>query len=72
MAKASARWVTLGSSHERRRGPGRGADAPLPFAYVPGAVVHPDHRTIVLRAWLRVVPNTEHVEAPLPGIDCYD
>ena len=40
--------------------------------YVRGAVVHPDHRTIVLRAWHQVVPNTERIEAPLPGIDWYD
>lgn len=41
-------------------------------AYVRGAVVHPDHRTVVLRAWHRVIPNTERIEAPLPGIDWYD
>ncbi len=40
--------------------------------FVRGAVVHPDHRTIVLRAWHQVIPNTEHIEAPLPGIDWYD
>lgn len=40
--------------------------------YVRGAVVHPDHKTIVLRGWHRTVPNTEEIEAPLPGIDWYD
>lgn len=40
--------------------------------YVRGAIVHPDHRTIVLRGWHRTVPNTERIEAPLPGIDWYD
>lgn len=40
--------------------------------YVRGAVVHPDHRTIVLPAWHRTLPNTERIEAPLPGIDWFD
>ncbi len=40
--------------------------------YVRGAVVHPDHRTIVLRTWHQVVPNTERLEVPVPGVEWYD
>ena len=30
-----------------------------PEAYVKGAISHPDHKTIVLQVWHRVVMNTE-------------
>ncbi|MFO0614106.1 MAG: hypothetical protein U0414_16050 [Polyangiaceae bacterium] len=40
--------------------------------FVRGAVVHPDHKTVVLRAWHRTIPNTEHLEVPVPGVDWYD
>lgn len=41
-------------------------------AYVRGAVTHPDHRTIVLDGWHRVVPNREELAAPVPGVDWLD
>jgi hypothetical protein len=31
-----------------------------PVVYVRGAMRHPDHRTLILRGWHRVLPNTEH------------
>ena len=34
-----------------------------PFAHVKGWVRHPDHKTIVLPYWHRVVPNTEYQSA---------
>jgi hypothetical protein len=40
--------------------------------YVRGAIRHPDHRTIRFDSWRRVIPNREHLEAPLPGIEWYD
>ena len=35
-----------------------------PLTYVRGGVRHPDHRTVVLSTWRRVVPNREAFEAP--------
>jgi hypothetical protein len=40
--------------------------------YVRGAVRHPDHRTIVLRAWRRTIVNRESIEQPIEGIDWID
>jgi hypothetical protein len=40
--------------------------------YVRGAIEHPDHATIVLDAWRRVVPNRESIEAPPVGVDWID
>jgi hypothetical protein len=40
--------------------------------YVRGAVEHPDHATIVLDAWRRVVPNRESIETPPVGVDWID
>jgi len=40
--------------------------------YVRGAVRHPDHATIVLDAWRRVIPNREAIETPPVGVDWID
>jgi hypothetical protein len=33
-------------------------------AYVRGSIRHPDHATVTLREWHRVIPNAQRVEAP--------
>jgi hypothetical protein len=40
--------------------------------YARGAVHHPDHATLVLDVWRRVVPNREEIEAPPVGVDWID
>jgi hypothetical protein len=40
--------------------------------YVRGAVRHPDHGTVLLRAWHLSVPNREELAQPVPGVDWVD
>ena len=56
-AMSAARWVKR-SAEKQRRDP-RQPMTRDPELYARGAVRHPDHATIVLRGWHRVVMNTE-------------
>lgn len=42
------------------------------FVYAKGRVSHPDHKTIVLRCWHRVVMNTEHQAAAMRNVAFLD
>ncbi|NUP05398.1 MAG: hypothetical protein HOW73_04985 [Polyangiaceae bacterium] len=40
--------------------------------YVRGAIVHPDHRTVVFKDWRRTIVNNERLEEPVAGVDWID
>ena len=51
------------SSLEKAYGVSRILEKVDPEAFVKGAIRHPDHKTVVLSFWHRVVPNAEASDA---------
>lgn len=61
---AAARLARAGRAHVADEVIVLSAERGAPRIYARGALRHPDHRTVTLRGWHRVIPNTEAFEQP--------